>query len=224
MDPEAIAAPVSRALENEFAETKVDVPSVPPVKHLGSLGMYFRKWTGSVRPMPFFTMPQWKWNPRWYLTGFVGSFLAIALMGLFDQYGALNLAHRGIVFSMGATAVLLYAVPESPLSQPRNVVGGNVLACIVGLLFRYLTDAVASLRWLTGALAVSCSIVAMLLTNTLHPPAGALALVAATTTDPLILAQGWWMVLTPVAWGCAVMVMVAVLVDNVFFDYPQYWL
>jgi CBS-domain-containing membrane protein len=99
-----------------------------------------------------------------------------------------------------------------------------VLACIVGLLFRYLTAAVASLRWLAGALAVSCAIVVMQLTKTVHPPAGATALVAATTTDPLILSQGWWLVLTPVAWGFTMMVLLAVIVDNVFAEYPLYWL
>jgi CBS domain-containing membrane protein len=84
----------------------------------------------------------------------------------------------------------VYAVPESPLSQPRNVIAGNVLACIVGLLFRYLTVADSLLRWLAGALAVSCSIVLMQLTKTLHPPAGATALVAATTTDPAVCNAG----------------------------------
>jgi CBS domain-containing membrane protein len=133
-------------------------------------------------------------------------------------------AQRGIVFSMGAAAVLVYAVPESPLSQPRNVIAGNVLSCVVGLLFRYVTVANASLRWLAGALSVSCSIVLMQLTKTLHPPAGATALVAATTTDPLFATQGWWLVLTPVAWGFAAMVVLGVIVDNVFSEYPLYWL
>ncbi len=216
---------MSSTLEEEFDTSATDVSSLKtPIKKPGCMELYLRKWIGKDRPIPVFSVPPWRWKPRWYLTGFVGSFIAIAIMGLFDQHVALNMAQRGIVFSMGATAVLVYAVPESPLSQPRNVWGGNIFACVVGLTFRYLTVAVPSLRWLAGALAVACAIVVMQLTKTLHPPAGATALVAATTTDPLILSQGWWLVLTPVAWGFLMMIAIAVIVDNIFADYPHYWL
>jgi hypothetical protein len=78
----------------------------------GFLSVYFGKWLGKVKPAPVFSLPPWKWNPRWYATGFVGSFLAIAIMGLFDQYAAFNVAQRGIVFSMGAAAVLCTRCPR----------------------------------------------------------------------------------------------------------------
>lgn len=113
---------------------------------------------------------------------------------------------------------------ESPLSQPRNVVLGNLLSCVVGLCCRYIAVASQDLQWLASALAVSLSIVLMQLTLTLHPPAGATALVAASSTDVLILSQGWFLLLNPVLFGMIVMVCVAVLVDNVFLQFPTYWL
>lgn len=132
-------------------------------------------------------------------------------------------AQRGIMFSFGASAVLLYAVPESPLSQPRNIVGGNILGSVIGMLCRYITLVNPDLRWLADSLAVSCSIVAMQLTLTVHPPTGATALVASTTVD-LLVSPAWWFVLMPVVAGSCFMVLLAVIFDNFFADYPHYWL
>jgi CBS domain-containing membrane protein len=64
----------------------------------------------------------------------------------------------------------------------------------------------------------------MFLLQTVHPPAGATALVAATTTDALLLGQGWWMLLNPVILGMSIMIGVAVVCDNVFLHYPNFWL
>ena len=74
-----------------------------------------------------------------------------------------------LIASFGASAVLVYAAIKSPLAQPRNLVGGHVIGGLVGVVcYQILGDTV----WLAGSMAVSCAIAAMLLTKTLHPPAG----------------------------------------------------
>jgi hypothetical protein len=144
--------------------------------------LYFKRWLGKTRPIPW-SVPPFAFAPRNYITGFVGAFVSLSLLGLYDAYASEPILvkvlfvlwrfkidetkkhHRAMIFSFGATAVLLYAAPDSPLSQPRNVMAGNIMACVIGLLCRYITIAVPSLRWFAGALAVSCSIVVMQLTK-----------------------------------------------------------
>jgi CBS domain-containing membrane protein len=77
-----------------------------------------------------------------------------------------------IVAPMGASAVLLFAVPASPLAQPWSIIGGNTLSALVGLAVGYLVDD----RALAAGLAVSLAIMAMSFARCLHPPGGAAAL------------------------------------------------
>src|SRR5512138_2292040 len=82
------------------------------------------------------------------------------------------LDHQGaamIIASMGASAVLLFAVPHSALSQPWAVIGGNVISALIGVTCAHL----ALDPFLTAALAVGVSIVTMYYLRCLHPPGGA---------------------------------------------------
>lgn len=79
-----------------------------------------------------------------------------------------------LVAPMGASAVLMFALPASPLAQPWAVVGGNTVSALVGI---------ACVRWiddpaLAGGLAVALAIVLMFALRCLHPPGGAMALIA----------------------------------------------
>lgn len=76
--------------------------------------------------------------------------------------------------SMGATAVLLFAVPASPLAQPWPIVGGNTLSALVGIVVSQLVPDPA----VAAGLAVSLAILVMSFTRSLHPPGGASALTA----------------------------------------------
>lgn len=125
-----------------------------------------------------------------------------------------------VVGSFGATSVLIYAAPESPFAQPRNVLLGSLLSAMVG---------VACFEWLGAtalavALAVSLSVLVMQLTHTVHPPGAAAALIA-VIGGPDIHALGWWFPLMPVGLGCAIMLIVAILVNNLARHrrYPRYW-
>src|SRR5215213_983986 len=110
--------------------------------------------------------------------GLLGGFLGILCAGLL---GRLALGTTGdlpwLVAPLGASAVLVFAVPASPLAQPWSVVGGNVISALMGI---------ACARWipdpaLTGAAAVSLAIGAMFVLRCLHPPGGAMALIAVMT-------------------------------------------
>jgi CBS domain-containing membrane protein len=79
-----------------------------------------------------------------------------------------------IVAPIGASAVLVFAVPASPLAQPWPVIGGNVISTLVGVLVYQLVASPV----LAGALAVSAAILVMSLLRCLHPPGGAAALTA----------------------------------------------
>jgi CBS domain-containing membrane protein len=128
-----------------------------------------------------------------------------------------------LVGSFGATAVLLYAVPHSELAQPRNVVGGHVLSAFVGVATYKL---IGTHLGIAAALAVAVAIAVMLLTRTLHPPAGATALIAVLGPDT-VHALGYRYPITPVLIGAVIMVAVAVVFNNLSGDeerhYPLTW-
>ena len=114
-----------------------------------------------------------------------------------------------IVAPMGACAVLLFAVPASPLAQPWPVLGGNLISTAVGLTAHWLFGDVL----LAAAVGVGTAIGVMMLLGCLHPPGGACALLAATAT-PAIHEQGPLFVLSPVAVNTVVLLLVAIAVNN----------
>ena len=161
----------------------------------------------------------------------IGAFIGIAILASATYNGLAESSQSSftlLIGSMGATAVLVYAVPTAPLSQPRTVIGGHVISAVVGVAIRVLIGDMAcggSCAWLSSALAVSLSIGAMLVTGTLHPPGGAAALIAATA-EPGIRRLGWWFILFPSGFGAAIMVAVGLVVNNLSPQrtYPQRWL
>jgi len=116
----------------------------------------------------------------------------------------------------GATSVLIFAAPESPLAQPRNVIGGNFLAALVSLTILSL---LGSSPWAMG-MAVSTAIGVMQITGTLHPPSGAVALVVMMTKP------NWQFLVTPTLEGSIILVLCAVIFNNLAEDrtYPKHWL
>ncbi|MEY2833690.1 MAG: hypothetical protein RLZZ574_2949 [Cyanobacteriota bacterium] len=103
------------------------------------------------------------------LFSYVGSFLGIATLA----YLSVGSGYPLIAAPFGAAAVLVFAVPNSPLAQPRNLIFGNFLGAVVSVVMVFLFG---SEPWVM-ALAVATAIKLMQLTKTLHPPGGAVALV-----------------------------------------------
>lgn len=123
----------------------------------------------------------------------------------------------------GAAAVLNYNVITTPLAQPRNAILGNTLSALIGVCVAKLFMLDPSFnqhRWLAGPLCCGCASWVMTLTNTVYPPGGATAILAAT--DATVGALGW--VYVPVVLlGSVLMLGVALLVNNVQRQYPAYW-
>lgn len=175
---------------------------------------FFRKMTGLTQSPPRVGLAEvfWSW---------LGSFLGIAAVASINQ-GFLEKTDLVLVIgSFGASAVLIYGAIKSPLAQPRNLIGGHIISACIGvsawkLLFFQ--------PWLAAALAVSVSIAVMHLTKTLHPPGGATALIA-VIGGPKIHYLGYLYVLIPVAAGAFIMLVVALIVNNLAPTrrYPEYW-
>jgi CBS domain-containing membrane protein len=136
-----------------------------------------------------------------------------ALLGVFC---AASLSHHILhgfnpwfIAPMGASAVLLFAVPASPLAQPWSIIGGNIVSALIGITCAAHIDDVA----LAASLAAALSIGAMFALRCLHPPSGAVALTA-VLGGPAITALGYRFVLWPVAVD-SLLLLLAALVFNV---------
>jgi CBS domain-containing membrane protein len=114
-----------------------------------------------------------------------------------------------LIAPMGASAVLLFAVPASPLAQPWSVIGGNLISAAIGVTFaRWIGDPA-----LAAGLALAVSIGTMFTLRCLHPPSGAVALTA-VLGGPAIHAQGYHFVLSPVGVTSSLLLLVAILFNN----------
>ncbi|APR54419.1 HPP family protein [Sphingomonas koreensis] len=122
-----------------------------------------------------------------------------------------------IVAPMGASAVLIFAVPASPLAQPWPVVGGNTISALVGVaVFRHVPDPM-----LAAGLSVGLAILAMSACRCLHPPGGAAALTAVIGSQG-IHAAGYAFAFAPVAINSIALVSLAMLFHRVSgHSYPH---
>lgn len=159
------------------------------------------------------------------LWSWVGAFLGIYLVNIICQL-IFNDSYNVVIIvgSLGASAVLIYAAPQAEYSQPRNLVGGHIISALIGVSFyQYIPLDIPIL----GALTVATSISAMQLTKTIHPPGGATALIAVIGGSE-IHQLGYYYVLTPILSGVTIMLIVALIVNNLSknpkLHYPKYWL
>lgn len=136
----------------------------------------------------------------------LGALVALALVGLLVLGPTVDLAlGLYLIAPFGASSVLLFAVPNSPLAQPWSVIIGNTVAALVGVaVCLVVPDPTARI-----ALAVGGSILVMLLCRAAHPPAGAVAMTAAMNPEA-VQHLGFWFALAPVALGSAALVALAI--------------
>jgi CBS domain-containing membrane protein len=150
-------------------------------------------------------------EPIDHLWTFIGAFLGIGLIGFIQSNFLVEQDRIFLIGSFGASAVLIFGAVNSPLAQPRNLVFGHVLAAIIGVTVQTI---VPGETWLLAALAVSLSIVVMQITKTMHPPGGATALIAVIGSEK-IKDLGYLYVLSPVLSGVLILLLVALLVNNI---------
>ena len=135
----------------------------------------------------------------------IGAWLGLLGAYWFSQHilGGFNI---WFVAPMGASAVLLFAVPSSPLSQPWAIIGGNLVAALVGVACAKLIPDVG----LAASIAVALAIAGMFALRCLHPPSGAIALTA-VLGGPAITKLGFSFVLWPVAINSFLLLFAALL-------------
>lgn len=148
---------------------------------------------------------------RFTTVSFIGAVIAIGATGWLSHISGVP----WLMASFGASCVLAFGVPESPLAQPRSIIGGHIVATVVGMLMLHSLGS----SWWTGALAVGLALGAMQQTRTLHAPAGANPLVVLAASAPVNF------LVTPVLTGSIVIVAVAWCVNNARSrgSYPKYW-
>ena len=164
---------------------------------------------GPSRRPPFIEIV-WSW---------IGAASGIGLVGVLAHWWS-RPAGLMLIGSYGASAVLLYGAPRSPLAQPRNLLGGHILSAIVGVAcYQLFPDN----QPLAAALAVATAISVMQITRTLHPPGGATALIA--VLGPRAVHDTGWLFPVPVALGAGILLAVALVVNNLSRQhrYPEQW-
>lgn len=147
-------------------------------------------------------------KPKEQVFSAVGAFLGLLLSSLVSHL-ILGSVNPWFVAPMGASAVLLFAVPASPLAQPWSILGGNLVASLIGVWAAHtFLDINVAL-----SIAVSLAIFVMISLRCLHPPSGAIAMTA-VVGGPAIYDLGYSFALWPVAINSALMVIAALLFNN----------
>jgi CBS-domain-containing membrane protein len=145
-----------------------------------------------------------KWIPG------IGGFLAVLLCASMGATIEISM----LMAPFGATCVLVFVMPESPLAQPRNVIGGHLISTSIGLLISHF---IGVYPWSLG-LAVGAAILCMQLSRTIHPPAGA---------DPILVmlaGANWSFMVTPVLVGSLLIVVTGFLYHIILRNaYPKRW-
>jgi CBS-domain-containing membrane protein len=150
-------------------------------------------------------------TPAHVVAGAAGGSVAIALMHLLSEQAAFPL----VLVPFATSIVLVMGTPDAEPAQPRALVGGHLIASVVGLLTLSVTGASP---W-SAALAVGLAMVAMHATRTFHPPAG---------IDPLIIVSqdmSWSFLIAPVAFGALLLAAFAWLWHNLVRreQWPARW-
>ena len=186
------------SLDSEKAKTSIQTVSSLLIRYVSKM-KGFKRTTPLVSPPPLDVILTW-----------LGAFLGITAIALFAHQYELP-----VVASFGASAVLIYGVPDAPLSQPLNVIFGHTFSAAAGVA----TFMMFGLTWWSPGVGTALALVVMLLTKTTHPPGGATALFAVLTkAHPSYI-------LTPIMAGATILVIIGLLVNNLSPDrqYPRYW-
>ncbi len=148
-------------------------------------------------------------SPAEILRSASAAFVAVLSVGWISSHFASGLVSVVMVASIGASAVLLFATPHSPLAQPWPLVGGYLLSALIGVTCAHFIP----YHWIAAAFAVALSISVMLYTHSLHPPASAVALLAVVGGAP-IYREGYLYVLYPVGLNALLMLVAALIINN----------
>ena len=139
----------------------------------------------------------------------LAALVAIFLMAYISSLFMTGVGLPMLVASMGASSVLLFAIPHSPLSQPWPILAGNVIAALIGVSCAKLIPDLL----LAAATAVSLSLLLMQFLRCLHPPGGAMALLP-LLGDYRVHELGYGLVLQPVLLNVLILLVLGLLINN----------
>jgi CBS domain-containing membrane protein len=151
------------------------------------------------------------------LISVISSFSAILIVAWVTQKSGVSAAYPILVASMGASAVILFIMPGSPLAQPWPLVGGHLISAVIGITCAQLfADTIFA-----SACASGGSVLAMLLLRCLHPPAAATALTPIIAGDSVNF-MNYSFVLMPVGINVAIMLVMAIAINRwvLRYEYP----
>lgn len=191
-----------------------------PHNRLHIFPQFISRWLG------YRTTPQKEpWQVvQWPIT-FLATVGGLCLVGGIHNYspGIHDWNPPVLIASLGASAVLDFNTIKSPLAQPRNSVLGNTLSALSGVaiakLFQH-SSSFKSIEWVSGAVGCALASWLMSITNTIHPPGGATAVLA--PIQPQVIAMGWRYV-PLILLDSVLMVIVALIFNNIARQYPLYW-
>ncbi len=133
----------------------------------------------------------------------VGILLCVAFTGIVSGWLYNHTTHYAFLIApVGASAILLFVVPSSPMAQPWAIIGGNTISALVGVLvYQFVKEPL-----LAAGLAVALSVLAMSLARAMHPPGGAIALTA-VIGGHTVTEAGFLFPFAPVALDSAIVVL-----------------
>ena len=138
----------------------------------------------------------------------LGALIFISFLAFLDS------SFEGMIWLIppfGASMVLVMAVHESPLAKPKNILLGHILSALSGVIILYLIGD----NFLALGIAVALAVFVMIVTDTIHPPAGANPIIV------ILTGQGISFVLFPVAVGAFILVVFAYLYNKILKrNYP----
>ncbi|MBT7308459.1 MAG: HPP family protein [Gammaproteobacteria bacterium] len=147
----------------------------------------------------------------------IGAFVA-TLMASFLSYTILEGEHLPMILaSTGASAMLIFALPHSPVSQPWNLVGGHVVSAIVGISCLLLIES----PLLSSSTSIALAMISMHLFRCMHPPGGATAVTAAIGSEQ-IESLGYIFVVVPVILNAIILLSIAMAVGMAREKNPFY--
>ncbi|KAI5949594.1 hypothetical protein KGF54_005471 [Candida jiufengensis] len=167
------------------------------------------------------THDYWIW-----LETLIGTFCGLSLlMGIFKNPNIFTDHHHApiILASYGASAILCFNASQVPLAQPRNVLVGHFISALIGMSVQKLfslSETGQKHYWASAAISVSISSIVMSMTNCIHPPAGASAILP--SIDEQIRSMSWWYLPVQII-SSVLIIVVACITGNVFRSYPVYW-
>ena len=146
----------------------------------------------------------------------IGALLGLAISSLISWY-VLGDFNAWYIAPMGASSVLLFAVPASPLAQPWNMVVGNTIAGIIGVTCAiFISNSTEAF-----SVAVALAIFLMMTTDSLHPPSGAVAITAVLGGES-IHQLGYYFIFYPVLLNSVLLLVIAIIFNRLLGkQYPQ---